>query len=230
MGGTFEVILGAVLSIIITIWIEYTRKPKLTFNSTNINDIDYTRFPEKRPANTARFLSVEIKNESLSWAVRWLSRNAALQCHAEVTFYHLDGQDVFGRKMTARWSGSVEPVPQIQISGDRNVVSISNIGTGASTTHKDIYPGESASLDIAARFDKDEVCFGWNDEAYFSNPVWRIPKWKLPSGRYTLKIELTSAGDKAVNYYRLINDTDVSSFRLAPAQPDDIKKIISKNK
>ena len=111
MNGMFEVILGAILSIIITIWIEYTRKPKLAFGKTNITNLDYTKFPEKRPANTARFLSVEIENKPISWMLRWLSRNAALQCHAEITYYHLDGQDVFGRTMTARWSGNIEPVP-----------------------------------------------------------------------------------------------------------------------
>lgn len=223
--GTIEVILGAVLSILITIWVEYLRKPKLGFQKTNNNDSDYSRLPEKRPANTARFLSVVVENKPLSRLVRWLSRNAALQCHAEITFYHLDGQDVFGRGMTARWSGPVEPVPTLQISGDRNQIFISNLGSNISTTRKDIYPGEDASLDIAARFDQDDECFGWNDEAYFSNPMWRNPKWKLLPGRYLVKVELTSAGDKATNYYRLINDTDITSFRLEQAHEADMKKV-----
>lgn len=230
MIGTVDVILGAILSILITIWIEYLRKPKLGFQKTNISDLDYSRLPEKRPANSARFLSIIIENKPLTWLVRWLSRNAALQCHAEISFYHLDGQNVFGKAMTGRWSGPVEPIPTIQVSGDRNQIFISNLGSSTiATTRKDIYPGEGASLDIAARFDSDEACFGWNDEAYFSNPTWRNPRWKLLSGRYLVKVELTSAGDKAINYYRLINDTDITSFRLEQAQPDDIKAILSQN-
>ena len=67
MGGTMEVILGAALSILVTIWIEYLRKPKLRFQKTNVSDQDYTKYPEKRPANVARFLSVEIENKPLSW-------------------------------------------------------------------------------------------------------------------------------------------------------------------
>jgi hypothetical protein len=228
MGGTVDVILGAILSILITIWVEYLRKPKLNFQKSNISDQDYSLFPEKRPANKARFLSVVIENKPLSSVVRWLSRSAALQCHAEITYYHLDGQNVFGRAMTARWSGLVEPIPTIQISGERNQIFISNVGQNISTTRKDIYPGEGASLDIAARFDNDVDCFGWNDEAYFSNPAWRNPKWKLLPGRYIVKIELTSAGDKATNLYRLINDTDITSFRLEQVQQDDIKKILGK--
>ena len=113
MNGTLDVILGAILSIIITIWVEYLRKPKLRFQSINANDIDYSRLPEKRPANKARFLAITIENTSLSWLVRWLSRSAALQCHATISFFHLDGQDVFARNMTGRWSGSIEPTPTI---------------------------------------------------------------------------------------------------------------------
>jgi len=225
MNGTIDVLFGALLSILITIWIESSRKPKLAFKQTNVHDADYSQLPDKRPAKTARFLSLAIKNEPLSWFVRWLSRNAALQCHAEITFYHLDGQNVFGRAMEARWSGLVEPIPTIQISGDRNVISISNVGANTSTTRKDIYPGEISSLDIAARFDNDESSFGWNDEAYFSDPPWRNPKWKLSPERFIVKVQLISAGDKITNYYRLINDTDITSFRLEQAQPDDIKRI-----
>jgi len=228
MSGTFEVILGAILSIIITIWIEYTRKPKLRFKASHENDIDYSRLPEKRPAQKARFLSLVIENKRLSLPFRWLSRNAALQCHAAIGFYHLDGQNVFGRKMNGRWSGSVEPTPTVQISGEG--ISIENLfvsgnQTSASTTLQDIYPGEKASLDIAARFDDDKVCYGWNDEGYFSNPLWRNPKWGLPSGRYIVKVELISSGDKTIGYYRLVNDVDISSFRLENASPEDIKRV-----
>ena len=129
--------------------------------------------------------------------------------------------------MTGRWSGPVEPIPTIQVSGERNQIFISNLGSSTDTTRKDIYPGEGESLDIAARFDDDDACFGWNDEAYFSKPAWRNSKWKLLPGRYLVKIELTSAGDKATQIYRLINDTDITSFRLEHAQPDDIKKTAS---
>jgi len=225
MRGTVDVIFGAILSILITIWIEFLRKPKISFKKTNASDHDYSQFSEKRPANKARFLSVTIRNKPLSWMVQWLSRNTALQCHAEITFYHLDGQDVFGRVMTGRWSGTIEPIPAIQILGDKNQIFISNIDSSTSTTRKDIYTGEESDLDIAARFDNDEVCFGWNDEAYFSKPAWRNQKWKLLPGRYVVKVEITSAGDKAVNYYRLLNDVDISSFRLEEAQPDDIKRF-----
>jgi len=228
MNGTFEVILGAILSIVITIWIEFLRKPKLRFQASTETDIDYSKFPEKRPAQKARFLSLVIENKRLSLPFRWLSRNATLQCHATVDFYHLDGQNVFGRKMTGRWSGSVEPTPTVQISGDNITIEklvISDNQSTASTTLRDIYPGEKSNLDIAARFDKDEKCYGWNDEGYFSNPLWRNPKWELPSGRYIVKVELISSGDKTFGYYRLVNDVDISSFRLEKASQEDIKKV-----
>jgi hypothetical protein len=130
--------------------------------------------------------------------------------------------------MTGRWSGSIEPTPTIQIAGNDihiEKIVISGNEASVSTTRKDIYPGEKADLDIAARFDDDEVCYGWNDEGYFSSPPWKNPKWKLLPGRYILKIEIISAGDKTIGIYRLINDVDISSFRLEQATPEDIKRI-----
>lgn len=228
MNGTFEVILGAILSIGITIWVEYLGKPKLKFRASHVNDVDYSRLPEKRPATNARFLSLVIENKRLSLPFRWLSRNAALQCHATIDFFHLDGQNVFGRNMIGRWLGSAEPIPAIQISGEGiNIekIVVSGGQQATSSTINDIYPGEKANLDIAARFDRDIVCYGWNDEGYFSNPLWRNPKWELPSGRYIVKVELVSSGDKSVGYYRLVNDVDISSFRLEEAREEDIKQV-----
>lgn len=106
--------------------------------------------------------------------------------------------------------------------------SLYQISVYTITTRKDIYPSEGLSLDVGARFDESDACYGWNDEAYFSHPTWRNPKRILPPGRYIVKVELTSAADKATNYYRLINDTGVTSFRLEPAQPVDIKNLDSR--
>jgi hypothetical protein len=85
----------------------------------------------------------------------------------------------------------------------------------------DVYPGESQLLDVAARFDDDEDCYGWNNEAYFSNPLWRNPAWRLPRGRYLARVEVTSSGQKCIGLFRLINDVARRDFRLEPASLDD---------
>jgi hypothetical protein len=85
----------------------------------------------------------------------------------------------------------------------------------------DIHTGSGEKLDIAARFDQDDVCFGWNNEGYFSKPQWRNPKWRLLPGRYIVKVEVISSGEKTMDLYRLCNDVAINDFRLDPALKTD---------
>lgn len=218
--STLEILLGAILSIIITIIIEVQRKPKLNLHIPKPVDRDYVG----HPAQHARFLGVIIENRPLARGFRWLSRNAALQTQALITFFHLDGQPVFSGPMIARWSGSPEPVSPISIAAERVEIKQITIAYDISTTphtRKDIFTGSGEKVDIAARFDQDVDCFGWNNEAYFSKPLWRNPKWRLVPGRYLVKVEALSSGEKTMGLYRLCNDVSINDFRLEPALKTD---------
>ena len=153
-----------------------------------------------------------------------MSREAAMQVHVEVSFYHLDGQNVFGREMIARWSGAPEPVLPTVILGDKRGVIFDPQRLTVSS-NMDIYPGHSQSFDIAAKFDSDEECYGWNNEVYFSDPLWRNPNWKLAHERYLVKVTISSAGEKITKVCRLINDVPRDNFRLEEKLPDD--KVLS---
>ena len=204
-----EVVLGAIVAILITIWVESLRKPKLTLEIGEPSDIVYTN----RPARNVRFLGLMLINKPLPKAFRWLQRNAALHCHGTIEFYHLDGQNVFGRSMPIRWSGSPEPVPMsILIDGQRLVLFDPARFTLAPCI--DVYPGESERLDVAAKFDDEQECYGWSNESYFSNPIWRNPDWCLQVGRYLVKVTVVSAGEKFSRVFRLVNDAPRQDFRI----------------
>jgi hypothetical protein len=220
MNAIAEIFLGAILSIITTIVIEFQRKPKLIIRIAKPSD---NRYPN-HPATRAKFLGVDVENKPLPLVFRWLSRNTATQCFAFLTFYHLDGQRVFSSAMVGRWSGSPEPVAPIAISGDN--ITIKNVTisfdlSAASVLKRDIFPGNLERLDVAARFDDDSECYGWNNEAYFSSPRWRNPKWKLQPDRYIGKVEVETSGEKTVELFRLCNDVSLEDFRLEPAQKQD---------
>jgi hypothetical protein len=85
----------------------------------------------------------------------------------------------------------------------------------------DVYPGESQLLDLCFRADDDVECYGWNNEAYFSQPLWRNPRWQLPRDRYLVKAVVTSSGQKCTDCFRLVNDGARTDFRLEPATPDE---------
>mgnify|MGYP006297506397 CR=1 FL=1 len=219
MGATiFGAIIGAIIAGLITIWIEGLRKPKLELEL--LAPFDLNLLPNQ-PASKMRSLRVKLTNKSLPRWIKWMYRNPALQCHGTISFYHLnDRQDVFGRKMILRWSGAPEPNPlKVQIGNQQGLVYDPVRIT--LLQKMDIYPNESADIDIAVRMDKDVECYGWSNENYFSNPPWRPKNWQLKSERYLVKVTVLSSGETKSKIFRLINDVDLQDFRLTDALPED---------
>lgn len=223
MGQTvLGVVLGAIIAIAITILIEYLRKPKLVLTIGTPTDLDYRG--QNRPAETLRSLRLNLTNKPLPFLARWMTRNAALQCHGQITFHHLDGQDVFGRSMRIRWTGSPEPVP-LHLITDGKVSFIFDPDRISREHRMDVHPGETEPMDIVARFDDDEFCYGWSNESYFSDPKWRNKDWKLLPSRYLVRVTIKTSGEKCVGFFRIINDVPQNAFRLETALPEEIAKI-----
>ena len=173
----------------------------------------------RSPARDRRHLRLILRNRPLPAVLHWMERNAALQCRGEITFHHLDGQDVFGRRMTIRWANSPQPVPP-QITDLKGEIQflIQDFGRSAMDT-MDVYPGEEEVFDVAARFDDEPECFGWNNDSYLFE--WRNPHWRLAPGRYLVEVVITSSGQKCIGEFRLINDVARTDFRLEKVTPDD---------
>jgi hypothetical protein len=214
-------LIGAVIASLFVIWVEYSRKPKLRLRIADPVDSSYTN----RPANQARYLCLMVENKKLPRMMRWLLRDTAAYCHGIINFYHLDGQDIFGRKMEARWSWSTEPVPMIATLPSGQQISIFDPVKLSPELHRNIHSGESERMDIAARFDSDVECYGWCNDNYFSSPRWRNPDWRLDQGRYIVKVMITYSGESRIDLFRLINDVPISAFRLVDALPGDYQLV-----
>ncbi len=216
MWGLIGAIIGGLASIGTAIGVEYLRRQKLMLS---IEKPPYDRtYRPNAPATYVRFLRVKLFNEPPpSWA-EWMVRAPALQCRATITFHHLlDGQNVFGRSMDGRWASTPEPVPIPVVNSQGVQFQMLDFTRLTLESRIDVYPGESELLDIAARCDNDVECYGWNNEQYFSTPLWRNPNWKLDSGRYLVKAVIKSSGQKYLGFFRLVNDVSRTDFRLEPA-------------
>jgi len=208
--------IGAIVAGLITIWIEILRKPRLELELIDPVDMEF----QNQSANILRATRLQLTNKPLPAWIQWMYRNPALQCHGNISFHHLDGQNVFGRSMILRWAGAPEPNPmEIRIGNERGLVF-----DPVRITHlqkMDIYPSESAVIDVAVRLDNEDECYGWSNESYFSNPPWRPPSWRLNSGRYIVKVVIQSSGQTISKLFRLINDVEQQDFRLEEALPSD---------
>lgn len=207
-----QILLGAVIAVLIPIWVEYLRQPRLTLSiETPPFEVDYPA--GERPAYTARYLRLRLFNKALPKRMRWMLRDSAQQCHGTITFHHNDGQNVFGRAMSIRWSGSPQPIPLEGRIGNQVLMIVDPMRITLDS-RMDVYPDKNELFDVAARFDNDAECYGWNNEAYFSDPRWRNPDWRLPAGRYLVRVTVNTSGKECVGVFSLINDVPRKDFRL----------------
>lgn len=213
------VLVGGLITILTAIWVEQARKPHLRINLAEPID----GICEGQPPEAARWVNVQVVNEPPSRWLRWLSRQMAVQCRGTATFHHLDGQAYLDRATQLRWSASPQPIPSRLVANDGQVIAIL-VDYNRLTTDSwiDIPPGEQgAVLNVAARIEDDSECYPWSNESYLSSPRWRNPKWRLPPGRYLVKIAVVSLGEECTAVFRLVNDVPRQDFRLELPQPGD---------
>jgi hypothetical protein len=213
------VVLGAIISIVTTVLIENWRRPKLRIRLLAHSDADYSTRP-KRHATFARYLNVIVENARMPFGLRWLSRNAAMQCIGHISFHTLEGQDIFGRPMEARWGNSPEPVPATVIIDNKQGVIYDKTRLHG-LAHVDILEGRNEGMNIAARFDDEVECWGWSNSSYFCQRLWRNDDWKLGRGTYLVLVVVRSAGAESANVFRLVTEASRDSFRLENATGTD---------
>jgi hypothetical protein len=214
MGTFLAIIFGTVVSLGIAIFIEYLRRPDLTLEIDP--PVDST-FASVMPATKMRSLRVKFSNKRLPGWARWMLRAPAQQCRATITFHNSDSkQDIFDRAMEGRWASSPEPMQlQLLTPEGRPLPDAPPTFMMPESRGIVVYPGDSEILDIAARVDDDDNCYGWNNESYLCTPTWRNPKWQLPRGTYLVKVVVTSSGQKCVRWFSLLNQASPhTAFRL----------------
>lgn len=218
--GLFSIVLGGIITILTAIFVEYMRRPRLELRIIGPVDVPY----QDRPANRAKYLRLEIQNKSLPLFARWMARNAAPQCYGMITFYHLDGQNVFGRVMEIRWSNAPEPIPT-QVTFDGHKLSFFDYQRFQTAQRIDLHPGDRGEFAVVARFDNEAACWGWSNESYFCANIWRNEKWELREGRYLIKVSVHSGGEYVSDVFRLVNDVSIDDYRLEPATDEDKRRI-----
>jgi hypothetical protein len=209
------VIIGGLITLFIAIWFEYLKKPRLYLSISDYIDIDYTN--KNKPANRARFLRINLKNKIPLKIFFWVLRNPASQCHGHITFLDLNNQEIFpGKKMFFRWPNTPEPeVKYIHYKGIDNhpIIDYNSIFP---YLKRDIQSGGFEEIDVAAKFNDEDECYGWSNESYNLQHIWRPPQWKLQRGKYLIKVTVYSSTVKIEKTFKLINDSDLNGFRLEP--------------
>jgi len=203
--------------------IESQRKPKLhlTIESPPLD----RPHPPGAGVAQSRFLRVIVINNPMPKPLQWLGRSAAYHCAGDIEFHHLeDGAPIFSRAMPIRWAGSEEPF-QPQGMQDGSVKLVFDMAKYHAAFWRDCYPGTPELVDIAARYDQEEECYGWTTESYLEGRGWRNPEFKLPKGRYLVRVTIRSSGDKLSPVFKLDNSGAREDFRLQPATAEEKARL-----
>ena len=205
---------GAVFTYYFTIAMNRKRIPRYSFEPLAIQGND---IPGRAPMATLR---VKVGNAPSSW---WYNREAALQCFGRIDVYEPDAAGKKYRRISdrvcARWAGMPQPIGLPSIVQANTAVKLGGHRKSFNITHgnamiidplrhdlqeqdpeqrKDIFPGESADLDIVCRHIDETHCFIWNNQYYL--PDWaahqlryRKKVTRLEFGRYLLRLRLFSS-------------------------------------
>jgi hypothetical protein len=201
------VIIGALLSLGMTCWVESLRKPKLKIRIPpnpwyRVYHYDRERKGETEeavPFREARFLYLELYHKPVGWWASWMMRQSASSCDGYITFHHCKTKEnLTVRPMPIRWpvrekpASDVETPPQIEL-----------------------YPGAKRPMDVVARIEDDEEIYGWNNQSYACwETNWRNRDYQIPKGVCYVAITVRSYGLQFQNVFRLDNSGAKNRIRF----------------
>ena len=207
--------LSILLAILFPVYIERIQRPSLRI---------YAATFEKTPHGGNPFWAVKILVDhpvlNNGWqalfANSWLERRTAISCRARLKVFSGRKSLNLIQDMPARWSGAIQP-------SQPEAIVVTN-GYIQSTIHRfvdtvDIAPGEDNGIDIVIQYEREEECYGWNNETYLLvNP--RMSRLKLVPGEYIIEISIFY-GDKTLKEtFTLVNCGNAKELKFLEKKID----------
>lgn len=204
-------IAGGLITIAVSFFIESQKRPVL--------DVKVEEDPpdvpcQGNPVLRGKWLRVLVTNKRSR--VPFVVRQNA-HCRASISFIDNKKQQIFSSDMPGRWANTPEPVHTISRDGVLELIYDENLVYPYRCV--EIAPGETEPLDIVAKFDDDDECYGWNNESHIHN--WRNIKYKLEKDWYIVEVKIYYSGRKKIERFRIINKGNYDDFRLVDSEDTD---------
>ena len=171
---------ASLIAVLIALWIEKKRMPKLVINTSESANSDNTyREPNPHANERWKFFRVEVENRKFPKLLSWIPRQTAENCRAKIEFYKKgESSPIFA--FAGRWASTPE-IPHIP---NEAIVKLQ---------HPDpvtIPVCEKENLDVITKAENDDNAYGWNNESYFHD--WKNPNYKLNEGEYIVKVTINT--------------------------------------
>jgi hypothetical protein len=154
---------------------------------------------------------IKVQHINILWYLAWLikSRESALQCKADLTFYTSNGQALF--TMQGRWANTMEVSLVSPLNQQEKIVYPDTINIGYHSYEP---------LDCIVKFDSDNAAYAWNNEAY-AFPDCKNPRYKLGMGTYKVHVRLSGQNFRQfITKFNIVISGDWQGSSLTPAGRD----------
>lgn len=167
-------LVASLVAAIIVLFLERMRLPELKI----IADIKVNTVNTYGKMGTWKFIRLKVINKEMPLLLRFLIRETAENCRAILYFFNEGNELLF--QMKGRWADT----PELPHVGQDAILKI---------YHPDpisITRGKEEVLDVVVMKQNESDAYGWNNEAYLNN--WKTPLYKIPKGKYNIKINITT--------------------------------------
>ena len=216
---------GALISIATTVFLDAQRRPKLVIEivETPPNHRPATKDPAGNVIDYYQAVGVVVKNVKrlpLNWP-----RQTVQRATAEISFLDaVTGANLCGRSMRGRWTDAAEPETasiedgKRSFSGNQSVIHV--------IPEVDIPWGAAEKLDIAARFEKERIVYGWNNQNYYDHRRrYRNDEFSLAANRCLVKVVVSGSGERVAEVFALVN---VDGMPVRLENPTRVEKALAR--
>ncbi|MFA5770653.1 MAG: hypothetical protein WC894_04140 [Patescibacteria group bacterium] len=198
--GLVGVFFSGLVGALIALWLNKINNPDLDIIALEDANDELNYGPERPVPGRCKFFRLKIINKPLNkYLSVFFSRETAQQLNAFITFKEL------GKTMKGRWSGTLE----LAYTDIYNTIRLANFPEPIS-----LYPGDNTILDVFAKFEAYDHAYGWNNEAYLDNNLWKTEDYKLLPGDYNIEVIIAGTNATTRKKFKIHIDKTIEATSL----------------
>ena len=198
--GLVGVFFSGFVGALIALWLNKINNPDLDIIALEDSNVELNYGPERPVSGRCKFFRLKVINKPLNkYFSIFFSRETAQQLNAFITFKEL------GKTMKGRWSGTLE----LAYTDVYNTIRLANFPEPVS-----LYPGDNTILDVFAKFETYDHAYGWNNEAYLDNNLWKTEAYKLLPGDYNIEVIIAGTNATARKTFEIHIDKTIEATSL----------------
>ncbi|HLJ92325.1 MAG TPA: hypothetical protein VKU02_03950 [Gemmataceae bacterium] len=178
-------VLGIVGSVIAGRWLEARAQPLLDLvaDMSRAQNVDL------------EFYNIVVRNRP--------GRRPAWACRATIEVFREHGEPAIREEIPARWSS--QPEPTVQFAVGNQVGNVFDLPRAIQGRRADVHSHLDERIPIAIKQENDPDCYIFTNESYLPAHSGKNPNWRLPQGRYRVRVTVYYESGQAQKDFELRN-------------------------